>query len=86
MKISSGHIRLFGTELNHFKDFNKIGYVSQHAVQFDPLFPATVEEIVRLGCLSKEEAGEKANGGGQERGHRGDGAGRDHGYPEEEDQ
>lgn len=59
VKISSGHIKLFGTELNHFKDFNKIGYVSQHAIQFDPLFPATVEEIVRLGCLSRKRLGRR---------------------------
>ncbi|MGD0818154.1 MAG: metal ABC transporter ATP-binding protein [Methanomassiliicoccales archaeon] len=59
IKLSSGHVKLFGTDLNHFKDFHKIGYVSQHAIQFDPLFPATVEEIVRLGCLSRKKLGRR---------------------------
>jgi len=59
VKISSGYIKLFGVDLNHFNDFHKIGYVSQNAIQFDPLFPATVEEIVRLGCLSRKKLGRR---------------------------
>ena len=33
--------------------------MAQHAIQFDPLFPATVEEIVRLGCVSRDRLGRR---------------------------
>jgi zinc transport system ATP-binding protein len=59
VRSSSGEIRLFGTELSKFRDFQRIGYVAQHAIQFDPLFPATVEEIVRLGCVSRGRLGRR---------------------------
>ena len=59
VKVTSGEVRLFGTELSRFRDFHRIGYVAQHAIQFDPLFPATVEEIVRLGCVSRAKIGRR---------------------------
>ncbi|MEM2899474.1 MAG: metal ABC transporter ATP-binding protein [Thermoplasmata archaeon] len=55
--ISSGKVRLFGLELERFRDFHKIGYVPQNAIQFDPIFPATVEEIVSLGCITRKKLG-----------------------------
>lgn len=57
--VARGSIRLFGQELTDFKDFQRIGYVAQNAIQFDPLFPATVEEIVSLGCLSRQRLGRR---------------------------
>ncbi len=57
VKLSHGEVRLFGTDLSKFKGHHRIGYVAQHAIQFDPLFPATVEEIVRLGCISRNNLG-----------------------------
>jgi zinc transport system ATP-binding protein len=59
VKLTSGEVRLFGTELSKFKDLQRVGYVAQHAIQFDPLFPATVEEIVRLGCVSRDRLGRR---------------------------
>lgn len=59
VKLASGEVRLFGTELSRFRDYQKIGYVAQHAIQFDPLFPSTVEEIVRLGCVSRSRLGRR---------------------------
>ncbi|MEM2839897.1 MAG: metal ABC transporter ATP-binding protein [Thermoplasmata archaeon] len=59
IRTSSGRIRLFGEDISTFKDFDRIGYVSQHAIQFDPVFPATVEEIVSLGCISREKLGKR---------------------------
>jgi zinc transport system ATP-binding protein len=59
VKLTSGEVKLFGTELSKFKDLQKVGYVAQHAIQFDPLFPATVEEIVRLGCVSRNRLGRR---------------------------
>lgn len=57
--VSSGSVRLFGQEQRKFKDYQRIGYVAQHAIQFDPLFPATVEEIVRLGCITRKRLGRR---------------------------
>lgn len=49
LKPTSGEIKLFGQNLNNFKDWHKLGYVSQKAVNFDLLFPATVQEVVEMG-------------------------------------
>jgi zinc transport system ATP-binding protein len=57
--IESGHVRLFGTDIRRFKDFHKVGYVAQNAIQFDPIFPATVREIVSLGCLNRDRLGKR---------------------------
>lgn len=57
--ISSGSVKLFGQELSRFQDFQNIGYVAQNAVQFDPIFPATVEEIVSLGCIKRTRLGRR---------------------------
>jgi zinc transport system ATP-binding protein len=61
VKPSHGSVRLFGIEQETFRDFHRIGLVAQHAIQFDPLFPATVEEIVSLGCLSRKKMGRRLN-------------------------
>lgn len=55
--IRAGSVRLFGQELGRFHDFQYIGYVAQNAVQFDPIFPATVREIVSLGCITRQKLG-----------------------------
>jgi zinc transport system ATP-binding protein len=55
--IEKGSISLFGTDIKKFRDYQKIGYVSQNAIQFDSIFPATVWEIVSLGCISRSNLG-----------------------------
>ena len=57
--IESGQIRLFGTDIRRFRDFHLVGYVAQNAIQFDPIFPATVREIVSLGCLNRARLGRR---------------------------
>jgi zinc transport system ATP-binding protein len=57
--IESGQVRLFGTDIRRFKDFHLVGYVAQNAIQFDPIFPATVREIVSLGCLNRDRLGRR---------------------------
>ena len=47
LKPTSGEIRLFDRPLNQFKDWERIGYVPQKNA-FNPLFPATVREIVLI--------------------------------------
>jgi zinc transport system ATP-binding protein len=48
---TSGEVRLFGEPLPHFRDWAKIGYLPQRLNFANPHFPATVEEIVRLGFI-----------------------------------
>ncbi|MBO9129619.1 metal ABC transporter ATP-binding protein [Bacillus sp. 165] len=53
LKPKEGTIHLFGTDIRKFKDWNKIGYVSQKANSFNSGFPATVFEVVSMGLVSK---------------------------------
>jgi zinc transport system ATP-binding protein len=53
LKPTSGEVRLFGHSTAKFRDWDKIGYVPQKN-QFNPLFPATVEEIVLTGLYSNK--------------------------------
>jgi zinc transport system ATP-binding protein len=50
----TGLVKLFGTEVRTFKDWTKIGYVSQKATQIDPNFPLTVEEVVSMGRYNRK--------------------------------
>ena len=45
----SGRVRLFGQDIQDFKDWHKIGYVPQKAAHFDANFPASVYEVVFMG-------------------------------------
>ena len=53
LKPMEGHVKLFGQEINNFKDWYKIGYVPQKATSIDANFPVTVEEVVSMGDLLK---------------------------------
>lgn len=48
----SGKIELFGKPLKSFSDWQRIGYLPQNLSVINPIFPATVSEIVGLGLLS----------------------------------
>lgn len=50
---TAGSVRLFGQPLEKFKEWTRIGYVPQKAVQFDAAFPATVEEVVAMGRAAR---------------------------------
>jgi len=52
-KPTKGTIKLFGEDITKFKDWSKIGYVSQHVTHIDQNFPMTVEEIVMMGRYPK---------------------------------
>jgi zinc transport system ATP-binding protein len=54
LKVRSGTVRLFGKDINEFKEWSKIGYVPQKAANFELNFPATVEEIVLMGRTAKK--------------------------------
>jgi zinc transport system ATP-binding protein len=53
LEPTSGEIRLFNRPQKKFREYQKIGYVSQKAAQTDMNFPITVEETVRLGIAHK---------------------------------
>lgn len=50
--IGSGSAELFGVPVERFSDWKRIGYLPQNIKLFNPVFPATVAEIVGLGLLS----------------------------------
>ncbi|GAA0439288.1 MAG: metal ABC transporter ATP-binding protein [Bacillota bacterium] len=52
-KPDTGSVELFGQSLEHFSDWNKIGFVSQKANSFNKGFPATVFEVVSMGLTAK---------------------------------
>ena len=49
---ASGEITLLGTPQASFRDWRRIGYLPQGLQFFNPNFPATVNEVVRLGRLA----------------------------------
>lgn len=51
-RVEKRKISLFGIPRESFNDWNRIGFLPQGLQLFNPNFPATVEEIVRLGRLS----------------------------------
>ena len=53
----SGSIKLMGTPLEDFTEWNQIAFVSQHSIQFDERFPLTVRELVGLGRINKHNMG-----------------------------
>lgn len=53
LKLQKGQILLFGKDIHQFKDWQKIGYVSQKANSFNSGFPATVYEVVASGLTKK---------------------------------
>jgi zinc transport system ATP-binding protein len=54
---SKGTIRLFGQDIDSFSHWEKVAYVPQDAVNFDPHFPLTVRELVALGRVNRKNIG-----------------------------
>ncbi|MBF0472229.1 MAG: metal ABC transporter ATP-binding protein [Nitrospirae bacterium] len=55
LPLSTGEIKLFGIQQKKFDDWGKIGYLPQKISTINPLFPATVDEVVMLGLLSQKK-------------------------------
>ncbi|WP_404433520.1 metal ABC transporter ATP-binding protein [Sutcliffiella horikoshii] len=53
LRPQKGTIELFGKDIRKFKEWSKIGFVSQKANSFNSGFPATVFEVVSTGLVSK---------------------------------
>ncbi|GIQ61920.1 hypothetical protein PACILC2_04880 [Paenibacillus cisolokensis] len=54
LKPEEGTIRLFGEPVRKFKGWHRIGYVPQKNA-FNPLFPATVREVVMSGLFGRRK-------------------------------
>ncbi|HEX2022186.1 MAG TPA: metal ABC transporter ATP-binding protein, partial [Candidatus Thermoplasmatota archaeon] len=50
--VRCGDVRLFGAPLPAARALRRVGYVPQNAAHVDASFPATAEEIVRLGRVA----------------------------------
>jgi zinc transport system ATP-binding protein len=53
LPLQSGKVELFGKPIENFHEWEKIGYVSQVGFEGETNFPATVEEVIAAGYLSK---------------------------------
>ena len=54
---TKGTIRLFGQNIESFSNWEKVAYVPQHAINFDPHFPLAVRELVALGRVNRSNIG-----------------------------
>ncbi|MDH4197916.1 MAG: metal ABC transporter ATP-binding protein [Candidatus Aminicenantes bacterium] len=53
LRPEQGEIRLLGQPLAEFDDWHRVGYVPQKATHIDPLFPASVGEVVSMALRSR---------------------------------
>ncbi len=54
LDIYRGRAEVLGQDIKVFDRWDRIGYLPQRVSAFNPLFPATVKEVVGLGLLSKK--------------------------------
>ncbi len=59
LPLEKGSVRLFGEDLRTFRDWERVAYVSQDAINFDGTFPLTVRELVGLGRVSGRNLGRR---------------------------
>lgn len=58
-KINTGNLSLFGQDISRFNDWSKIAYLPQKH-QYNPLFPASILEVVLSGFSGMERISAKA--------------------------
>jgi len=51
LKPDHGIVRIMGKGIEEFDSWDRIGYVPQKMTNLDPLFPASVREVVAMGML-----------------------------------
>lgn len=54
LKPQRGQVEWFEVPVSAFHDWNRIGYISQKAANFNAGFPATVYEVVSMGLTGKK--------------------------------
>lgn len=55
LPIVSGSIKLFNNPIAEFDEWGSIGYLPQKSSTINALFPAAVNEVIRLGLLSQSK-------------------------------
>ena len=60
LRPDTGSIELFGVSVEKFRSWDLIGYIPQNAAAVDPLFPASVEEVVSMALRVNRRALERA--------------------------
>jgi len=66
LKPTEGELELFGQPIGKFADWHKIGYVPQKNA-LNPLFPATVREVVMSGLYGKRKLYKRLTGADRQR-------------------
>jgi len=54
LKADKGEVKLFGENITDFKNWEKVGYLSQKATAINSSFPATVFEVVKAAVKDKK--------------------------------
>ena len=57
LEKGEGNIKLFGTPINAFKDWHKIGYLAQKSPVAQSRFPISAEEVVLMGLSNRRGSG-----------------------------
>lgn len=55
LKPLSGVAKILGKPVDEFTDWNRVGYVPQKATHVDPLFPASIKEVVAMELLASQK-------------------------------
>jgi len=63
LPLSKGEVWMYGVRLHEFRDWEKVGYISQDATNFDERFPLTVRELVGIGLVSGKNTGRPLRAG-----------------------
>lgn len=58
----SGTIKIFNQDIASFRQWQRLAYVPQDAVNFDPNFPITVRELISLGRVNRGNLGRPLKG------------------------
>lgn len=53
LPLQKGRVELFGQPMGRFKEWHRIGYLSQKLWSSDRAFPASVEEVVGMGLVAQ---------------------------------
>jgi zinc transport system ATP-binding protein len=69
LRPTCGHVRLFGTAVAAFRQWERVGYVPQKAA-FNSLFPAAVSEVVISGRWGRVGVGRRFTGADREAARR----------------
>jgi zinc transport system ATP-binding protein len=70
LDAGTGTVRLFGEEIDDFEDWERIAYVPQRLLFFDPYFPATAREVASMRLMVVGGRKRRRDGRGRSRSER----------------